>query len=422
MGVDKFAKPAVKRGTLWYLSERATGYPSPFPEGCRLLTAPSNVATAADATGAAANTRARGREGKDRRSGPPLDDNEDEKLGRGKRKRRATAIAGAESEWDSPAASRTPAGPDGETPQGLAIRRIKVHISPKDRRSVSVGTSAGDTTEDHDDLDSASEFDRSGSVVPPTHKKARAKSDGFLPAAPRLMSLNVNGRHHSLASLDASLATFSSSLTETHPSASSIFSPPPSSLFGRPSRSHSLFSMLPSADRAGTLASEYAEGRLEHRAGSAESSDSEGADDTSKDDFHEAMLRADFDFEFDFTFGKEGSGLRGASPLGPHDHSPDTPATTPRSPRGCQTGYNSGVEDDGFELEPAEEAVDEDTTDKRKTEPRPTDDASAEIVPTGGPRLLDATLCPPKARYYPPRASSPSGAYLYYLPSTISHN
>jgi len=112
MGIDKDAKPAVKRGTLWYLSTVGTGYPSPFgerdpnlPENEARLAAIPKIKPAAKRSNLIPTSQSL-----PNLSSLPLapaqrlslgyeDDDDATDMGRGKRKRKASSIAGGDASW-----------------------------------------------------------------------------------------------------------------------------------------------------------------------------------------------------------------------------------------------------------------------------------------------------------------------------------
>lgn len=116
MGIKKDAKPAVKRGTLWYLSTEGTGYASPFGE--RDPNLPGNIAKQPIAARNKVSARRASLPASQSlpnlssfpaamASGsgmsPTYEDDEEgeESMGRGKRKRKASSIAGGDSSWQT---------------------------------------------------------------------------------------------------------------------------------------------------------------------------------------------------------------------------------------------------------------------------------------------------------------------------------
>lgn len=363
IGIEREAKPAVKRGTLWYMSEEGTGYASPFGE--RDPNLPENLVK--QPVVAVRNKAATRRQSlptsnslPNLSSFPPRspetamspmyeDDEGEDAMGRGKRKRKASSIAGGDSSWQTshnkhnltintsasasasppPSSHRRAESSDSLRPareSSSGIKRIKVRLSALAESPTSTNFDSALDSDASMDLDpgQAAARDR-------RKNKKRSKSEGSL------LSLAPAAMHYRPppSALSASLSQRSESPEEgLH---SRAWSAEPVSR-SRPGLLDSLigrrvsFDLLPIPKRE-TDAFDQLQGDVEMRP----------VDETEEedDDFHEAILKSDFDFEFDFAFGQRqlaaarrrlenGSSL--ADELDLFDEEVDTPATTPRSP------------------------------------------------------------------------------------------
>ncbi|GAA94083.1 hypothetical protein E5Q_00730 [Mixia osmundae IAM 14324] len=442
MGIDKDGKPVIKRGTLWYLSEKGAGYPSPFTsagsrtagsrgkitqlpivsaEYAKRPPPPLNVkkgskpsesayskAAVAPLTGQRSRTASStpmqvvaassGRSGHQRsfsmslpasasyRQGSleldPSGEEGEESMGRGKRKRRASAIA-ASSAWENeirPALSMTQSGPasmqrstspkynigahrrtQSVTPPiafsneqaGGTTRKLKFKLAPLLERAAKDGSSDVEvaTSDDETDDDDALKL----------IKRARRKSDSEA-TSPRLAAKPQNR----LARPSFLSQSYNSSM---RPSATSL--------------------------------------SLRMKSLGCDSEAGSGEDDGRAPDLQQAMLTAcdEFEFAFDHAFGASEEAAKAAEQdeakrdsielptkrrSGEFDWNDDeapagdvdTPATTPRSYCPPTAALSPAFESDSDDSS-SSEGDDEEEDDAMDTAP-------------DSPRLspLDVTLCP----------------------------
>lgn len=209
IGIEKEAKPAVKRGTLWYMSEEGTGYRSPFGE--RDPNLPENLAKqpvvavrnkaatrrqTLPTSNSLPNLSYQAARSPDTSMSPSYEDDEGEDgMGRGKRKRKASSIAGGDSSWQTshnkhnltintsasasppPTSHRRAESSDSFRPvserTSSGIKRIKVRLSTL---AESPSTSNFDSA-----LDSDASVDPGQAAARDRRKnKKRSKSEGSL--------------------------------------------------------------------------------------------------------------------------------------------------------------------------------------------------------------------------------------------------
>jgi len=368
MGIDKDAKPAVKRGTLWYLSTEGTGYPSPFgerdpnlPENEAKLAAMPKIKTAAAVqrkiplpTSQSLPNMSAFPVQPVRQISPYYDDEEGDAMGRGKRKRKASSIAGGDASWQvnnknnaansasvsppplSSASSHRRAGSTDSIPRqslppsdrnASGIKRIRVRLSALSESLPATFDSALES--DDDQLDDPSAVLSTTHVDPgqllaqeKRRTKKRSKSEGSL-----LSSFNPMAMYHKQPTSINGDEDETEQEEEDGNHATRSWSAEPVSRFRPPTLLNSLVGR-----------------RLQ---GDVEMRPVDETDDE-EDDFHEAILKSNFDFEFDFAFDQRklaaarrklelvnsGLSIDDMELLLAEDGQEDldTPATTPRSP------------------------------------------------------------------------------------------
>lgn len=352
VGVDKDAKPTVKRGTLWFLSSAGAGFANPFGDNGLSDSArmKQKLASEAKALQKSSNTARRsslpaittsaaveqpaydvsfGRQ-------PSVGDDYDEAMGRGKRKRKASSIAGGDSAWHAaPMATSgrpletVPESPTlqsrraGSTDSALSphpssrtqSRRLKLRLGQTASTASTADAELSDYTSGEDEagatLQSRSLDTGTLAAIEKRRYKKRSKSEGSL-LQPSTM------HHYHLAGDRSASASFSTSPTD--------------SLWGSLRRrggalSDGTYFRGSSVDWADTSM----DNDVEMSSGTEASKPVKAREDEEEDDFHEAMLNSDFDFEFDFAANNRAmrDGRR-ALPLD-FDEAVSTPATSPES-------------------------------------------------------------------------------------------